>query len=191
MDTEQNEYNEITELVQEALHFRKSNNVESAMIAINKAVDIGMKLTKPTTEYAHCLHVKAQLFRDKGQLNQSFDDYYHAYKLYTSAGNLNSAFHSLWHSASVASDNEQHKDAKAIFRKCLWIMKDIQLITLEKVNFYRVMAIHEERIDNLIGAYGLWLHCLSLYDEVDIAEGISESKARIQNILDKISHLGT
>lgn len=188
MDSTEYDYDEITKLVKEALVFKQSNNVESAFHTIRQAVKMGIELSKPTAEYAHSLYVKAELHKEIGELSQSFEDYYQAYKIYLGSGNVSSAFHSLWHSAAVASENNHYKEAKAIFRKCLWMTQEVKLTRISQANFYRELAMHEERIDNLIGAYGLWLHCLSIYKEVDVPEKITESQIRIQEVLSKINH---
>ena len=188
MEVTGNEFNNITLLVQEAIKYRNSGNFSKAMSSIHKAVEIGTEIKKPTIEYAHCLHVKAQLHQDQNELSKSFDDYYQAYKIYLATGNVSLAFHSLWHSAAVASENGRQKEAKTIFRKCLWMTQDVKLTNITQANFYRDLALHEERIDNLIGAYALWLHCLSLYEEANNNDGIQECKSRIQEILVKFNH---
>ena len=184
-----NDVKQLLRHVESAIQLRKARNLSKAMDEVQKAVSIGVTFTSPTPEYAHSLHVKAQLYRDAGELQKSYDEYYHAYKVYSGGGNIGSALHSLWHSASVASDLEKNKEATTMFRRCLTLMQKTRLNTIEQANFFRVLAIHEGRIDNLIGSYGLWLHCLNLYDELELQEGIDESKEQIESLLDRISHL--
>ena len=93
----------------------------------------------------------------------------------------------MWHAAAVASDIGKHTEAKEMLRKCLALMQKIEISELHEANFFRVMAIHEDRIDNLIGAYALWMHALSIYKNLNIEEGVKESKSSIESILEKIN----
>jgi tetratricopeptide (TPR) repeat protein len=186
MKETENEYQEIIDIVHQAIEKRNASNPKQALSIIEKAVELGSALPNLSTEYAYSLHIKANIFQDLNEFSKSYDGYYQAYRVYASAGNKGSAFHSLWHAGAAASEEGKIDEAKAIFRKCLGNLDEIEITTIQQANFYRNLALHEERIDNLIGSYALWLHCLSLYQDIDLKDAIDECNERITEIRSRL-----